>query len=105
MQALVTLNDPVYIEIANAFADRMKQKNPDSVRDQIAYGIFLATGNRQETAVEALFDLYQEADQEYQRPTVKLISSEGDNEEIAFSDPLAIIANAILNLDQVLTKE
>jgi len=92
LQALVTLNDSVYVEAAYHLALRMEKSNPAPAQ-QIDYGYELAM-NRPITFEkhEALEALYHEALQEYGP----------DNE--AKTQALQLVATAILNLDEFLTK-
>ena len=102
LQALVTLNDPVFVEISNAMANRMLKHDPSDIRQQIGYGLFLATGKMEDSDIEVLLELYNASLPLFEDSNAKLISNK---EESAFANPLAIVANAILNLDQDLNKE
>ena len=107
LQALVTLNDPVFIEIANAFARRMKQAAPDNLDAQIKYGVLAATGIQDNPGIHStLRNLYEQSVEFYRSQEVKAqFISHTEIDEPAIQDPLSVVANAILNLDQVLTKE
>ncbi len=103
LQALVTLNDPVYLEAAFAFA---KSMNLDNVEKGISMGFEKATLTEIDTAkLEVLKNLYDEALSEF--------SSDTDFEQNFMGLPerpsaklaaLTIVANAIMNLDEFLTK-
>jgi hypothetical protein len=113
LQALVTLNDPVYVEAAQALARRMvEQCGPDNAPSGIDYG-FLRTVGRpaSEGEVSRLVELY-ESELEHFR------ASPEDAEAMA-SDPvgpvpegmdaaqlaaLSVVANVLFNLDEVLMK-
>lgn len=88
LQALVTLNDPAFVELAVAFAERMRQQHEGAPREAIAWGGRLATGRDLPTAaVDELVSLYEETADE-----------SGD----AFA--MGVVANVILNLDATLSK-
>lgn len=99
LQALVTLNDPVFIEAAVALAKRV-QAAGDSLK-QLALAFELATGTRPgDDDLRDLSALHARALAEYRRDP-KLAQPLGGSPEKA---ALAVAANAILNLDLVLTK-
>jgi hypothetical protein len=101
LQALVTLNDPVYVECAVALAARMRREGGEDLRKQIVRGCELAGGVAPERkSLTALTRLHQQALERYQREPAlagKLAATPADA-------ALALVANAILNLDFTLTK-
>jgi hypothetical protein len=99
LQALVTLNDPVYIEAAAALARRMFAGG-ESVGDRIRRGWTLATGRRDasEPELQPLLVLHQTARAKLNGEIDPVL---GENAEIA---ALTVVANALLNLDLVLTR-
>jgi len=103
LQALVTLNDPVYLEAAYEFAKLM---NVENVEKGISMGFEKATLSEIEAEkLKVLKNLYDQAlvefssetqlDQNFiglpERPSAKLAA-------------LTVVANAIMNLDEFLTK-
>ncbi|MCC9656399.1 PSD1 and planctomycete cytochrome C domain-containing protein [Rhodopirellula halodulae] len=86
IQALMTLNDQTFAECAAAFAERMRDES-EAVSDQIRSGFERATCR--EPSAEELTELVQLHQQ---------------IEELKTGDPLAMVANVLLNLDEVLTK-
>jgi hypothetical protein len=100
LQALVTLNDPVYLEAATALAGRMTAGETKLER-QLAHGYELATGRP--APPEALPPLLALHDQALQK-----LAGDPNAAEALASTPkqaaLAVVANALLNLDAVLTK-
>jgi hypothetical protein len=99
LQALVTLNDPVFIEAAVALAKRVQTAGDPA--KQLAQAFELATGTRPGDAdLRDLSALHAAALAEYRRDP-KLAQPLGGTPEKA---ALAVVANAILNLDIVLTK-
>jgi hypothetical protein len=106
LQALVTLNDPVYVEAALALSKRMTYAGAD-VKKQIARGYYLASRRKIDTPkLEVLAALYEKALARYQANPALSKELLGDKQ---VPDPnaraaLAIVANALLNLDEVITK-
>lgn len=99
LQALVTLNDPVFMEAAVALATRVEKVG--DLKQQIAQAYELATGNKPSSGdIADLIALREAAFAEY-KADVKLAKPLGGTPEKA---ALAVVANAILNLDAVLTK-
>lgn len=86
LQALVTLNDSAYLDMAGAFARRMEGLSHDPAT-QIAAGYQLMLYKPIDPAkLHILLGLYKES-----AATFK-------------GDPLVVVANALLNLDEVITK-
>jgi len=102
LQALVTLNDPVYVEAAQTVARRMRDEGGATLREQVAYGFRLAaTRGPTDAELKALLALYDESMQLYRSDAGDLTASGlGSESEAA----LAAVASAILNLDVTLTK-
>lgn len=99
LQALVTLNDPTFMECAVALATRVGKAG--DLKQQITAAFELATGTTPGTAdISDLTALHDASLAEYQRDA-KLTGLLGGSPEKA---ALAVVANAILNLDSVLTK-
>jgi Protein of unknown function (DUF1553)/Protein of unknown function (DUF1549)/Planctomycete cytochrome C len=105
LQALVTLNDSVYVEASYQLARSMQQKS-NNVPQQISIGYELTTGQKitpQKLAV--LEKLYQRALNDYQGGIKKLVSNEKQpDEELPQTKALSLVANALLNLDEFVTK-
>ncbi|MSU34456.1 MAG: DUF1553 domain-containing protein [Pedosphaera sp.] len=100
LQALVTLNDPVYIEAATALANRMTTGDTRLER-RLAYGFELATGRpAPREALTPLLALHTQAMESYKRHPKEAEALAGPPDKAA----LAVVANALLNLDAVLTK-
>lgn len=113
LQALVTLNDTVFIEAAQALARRMVRETPGpELNQKIAKGLELALGraaNASETAVLAA--LYQDRLAFYKTDTKAAeamatkplgpVPAGMDQAELA---ALTTVANCILNLDEFLTR-
>lgn len=90
LQALVTLNDPAYVELAEGLADRMLARRDASPAERIAWAAEEAAGRPlPKESVDELVKLYEES-----------LAREGADERFA----LTVVANVVLNLDAVLTK-
>jgi hypothetical protein len=107
LQALVTLNDSAYIEMARSFAYRLQREVNGNVSGQIKKGFQLATGHSiSENDFSVLIRLYQNALDKFNKDENKTCEMIGLNNE--HSNPgtaaLVVVCNAILNLDEVVTK-
>jgi hypothetical protein len=112
LQALVTLNDPAFIEAAQALARRMKGEAAPALPDRLGYGLRLALVREPESReVEALAVLYQKRLTYYQdhRDEARALATDPlgplpagwDDAELA---ALTSISNVILNLDEFLSR-
>ena len=107
LQALVTLNDEAYLEAARNFAYRMQQLGGKDVRDQISKGYELVLYKPIPASKLAILEkLYQEALEGFKKDkdkTCEMIGrmNEHNNPETA---ALVVVANAMLNLDEFITK-
>ena len=107
LQALVTLNDSAYIDMARKFAYRLKKEVNGDVDGQIKRGFELATGHAiAERDLSILKDLHRNALAKFNADKDKTcemigLTNEHNNPETA---ALVVVCNAILNLDEVITK-
>ncbi len=107
LQALVTLNDEAYLEMARAFAYRMKKEGGKNARQQISKGYEIAMYKMiSASKLNVLEKLYAEALQNFRKDKDKTcemigLMNEHNNPETA---ALVVVANAMLNLDEVITK-
>src|SRR3546814_3314479 len=77
LQALVLLNDPVYVEAAEAWAQNIMEQYPNNIEKGIAESLQLITAvPPSEEKITALTDLYRESLDYYQNDTsgIKLIT-------------------------------
>jgi hypothetical protein len=107
LQALVTLNDSAYIEMARNFAYRLQKETGADISKQIKRGYQLATGHTiTENNLSVLMNLYKNALDKFSKDEEKTCEMIGINDE--HNKPgtaaLVVVANAILNLDEVVTK-
>ncbi len=112
LQAYVTLNDPVYVEAAQALGRRLVQEGGATLEQRIAYGLRLALARQPtKTEIASLVELYQSELARYKgnekaatelatSPLGALPKSLTPAEGAAWT----IIGNVILNLDGVLMK-
>lgn len=104
LQALVTLNDPVYVEAARALARRMIEEGGEDLGQRLHAGYRWALARDpgpEKLAVLRAF--YDEAASHYDdHPGDGRALAAAAEEEMA---ALTAVANVILNLDEVITKE
>jgi hypothetical protein len=101
LQAMVTLNDPVYVECAKALAKRMKAGAPGDLDASLRLGVRLATGHPATDADTAtLRKLHDDILAKYWATPADAAKLAGTPEEAS----LAAIASVILNMDSVLNK-
>ena len=111
LQALVVLNDPVYLEASQALARRMSKAGP-SPADKARYGFFLCLSRQPaDSELKGLLKLYAKT---YER----LVSDDARARELALmskAEPPAgadvaelaawtVVGNVLLNLDETLMK-
>lgn len=109
LQALVTLNDPVYVECAVNLAKRGAE-NGKTAEQQVAKIYEFAMNQRANKAKQqALVILYQEARKEFmncdscgQKLTAFLPETQRNKNDIA---ALTVVANTVMNLDGFMMKE
>jgi hypothetical protein len=109
LQALTTMNDSVYLEASRHLAWKMQEKSKDNkdVGNIINEGYKLALSKQITTErLVALKNLYAKAYQKLKNDPDKMcgINGQPDEHNNAETAALVIVANAILNLDEVITK-
>jgi len=101
LHALITLNDPVYLETSKALANRMTKEGGPNIKSQINFAYKTATQKNPTTqTTNLLADLHAKLLADYQKHPEK-------SKEIAETPQRAahtVLANTILNLDTALTK-
>jgi len=111
LQALVTLNDPVYLEAARALGRRMCGA-PGSTADRMRYGFELCLARRPTTMeLKRLLEFHQTALAHYdQRPALARAMAGTESEPPPGAEEArelagwAAIGNVLLNLDETLMK-
>lgn len=107
LQALITLNDPVYLEISVALANRMSTFDPKDIKKCIRHGYQLALGREpDDRSLQLLTDLFRSAEEElYRKDPENMYMVNFKKPNAADIMPMTVVANAILNIDEFLTKE
>jgi len=112
LQALVTLNDPVYIEAAQAMGRRLIEEQGDDLEQRIQRGFHLALA-REASAEEldVLRVVFDEALAEYELEPGEAMKMATDPRgplpegmDVADAAAMTVVCNVILNLDEFLTK-
>ncbi|HKZ36366.1 MAG TPA: DUF1553 domain-containing protein, partial [Chryseolinea sp.] len=105
LQALVTLNDSSFVVAARNFATEILKQGKNS-REQIKAGYkMMLVRDMPEKKLAVLNGLYENALEQYKKDgdaTLKLTKGETSSSQLA---AMTIVASAMLNLDEVLTKE
>ena len=106
LQALVTLNDSAYVEMARNFAYRMESEGKD-LKQEISRGYEMALYKAiSPSKLSVLVKLYDGSLQKFKKDREKTcemigVDDKHNNPETA---AMVVVANAILNLDEVITK-
>lgn len=109
LQALVTLNDPVYVQCAAALGRRMVMEVEGDAHRRAAFGFELCVA-RQPTRgeLDQLVELYRDNLAIYQRDTEAAANLIGENSapggDLAEHAAWSVVGNVLLNLDETLTK-
>ncbi|MGV3561102.1 DUF1553 domain-containing protein [Larkinella arboricola] len=105
LQALVTLNDPVYVEAAQRLAETMKLRGK-TPEQQIQSGFrMIMMRDLAPKKLAVLAKLYRNTETYYQQhpdEAKKLLTCDDATPQLA---ALTVTANTMLNLDEVITKE
>jgi hypothetical protein len=110
LQALVTLNDTVYLTAARGLAHQMIEVNGD-IANKLVKGYQLAVYKQPSPQkLQILNKLYQRAHINFTRKPEELEQFLGKSESVSADDKtqlaaLVVVANAIMNLDEFITKE
>jgi len=112
LQALVTLNDPVYIEAAQALARRIVREGGESIEDRARFGLELCLGRPAESEqVARLVELFQDRRDRYAQDidAARALATDPlgplpEGAEPAEMAAWTTVSNVLLNLDAVLTR-
>lgn len=108
LQAFVTLNDPVFVECAQALAQRILKEGSGSVEERLRWALQLCLGKpgteKQVAALRALFDSEMQNYQAHPNEAKQLAGSLPAGLEAAEAAAWTVVANVLLNLDAVLTR-
>lgn len=105
LQALTTLNDSVYIELAQHFASRIQKLGIKEKSAQINKGYELAMHHEISADKRKAFEkLYDTAFEQFKKDQKKTIATTGTENATAENAALIIVAEAMLNTDEFITK-
>jgi hypothetical protein len=108
LQALVTLNDSVYIDMATHFATRMMKEGGNDAESRITKGYEIMLYKKiSPQKLQVLLNLYKQAYDEYKKDESKAIiftGSDKTDKQVVDKAAMKVVANAMLNLDEVITK-
>jgi hypothetical protein len=112
LQALVTLNDPVYVEAAQSLARRIVKDGGDTTASRLTHGFRLClTRLPSERELARLVQLFEEARSDYadQPEEAKLLATDPLGPVPEGADPVdlaawTLVGNVLLNLDETLAR-
>ncbi len=109
LQALATLNDPVFVEAARALADRMMAEAGGDAAARVTYGHRLCTARRPaEADLAALLAFHERERARFSREPESakaLLAEDAGKPEATERAALTMVANVLLSLDATLTRE
>lgn len=107
LQALTSLNDSAYLDMARHFAYRIEREEVGNIRQKISKGYEMMLFKQiPEAKLNVLVDLYNKAliefkaDKEKTCEMIGLMNEHNDPQTAA----MVVVANAMLNLDEIVTK-
>lgn len=108
LQALVTLNDSAYLDMARHFAYRIRKESGADIRKQISKGYEMMLYKPILPAkLDVFAGLYATALNEFKKDPQKAVEMiggmNGENNDASIA-ALIVVTNAMLNLDEVVTK-
>ena len=111
LQAFVTLNDPVFVEAAQALADRVLREGGESVESRLRWGLQLVTARpAEDRQIAVMKQLLEEGLERFRREPgaarqmVPQSNKAASDAEVIERAAWTVLANVLLNLDAVLTK-
>jgi hypothetical protein len=112
LQALNTLNDPAFVEAAQALARRVAAKTDFDLRHRVIYAFRLCLARQpQDPEVDRLLQLYEKEFAHYRadrKAAEKMATSElgkpPEGLDISELAAWTVVANVLLNLDEMITK-
>lgn len=107
LQALATLNDNAFIEMARHFAKRMEKEGGKTIPEQISKGYEIAMYHPiTKEKLAPLEQLYNDALKEFEKDKDKACEmiNEGNNKSDPSKAAMVVVANAMMNLDEFVTK-
>ena len=107
LQALTTLNDSAYLVMSRHFAEQMQRSSKGDVKSEIKNGYeAMMYKNIPENKLDVLMELYNASLDKFKtdQKAAKEILGENEKSVAPESAALAVVANAMLNLDEWLNK-
>ena len=112
LQALVTLNDPVFVEAAQGLARRIVRSGEDEARARAKRGFRIALARppteREALRVEALYsselEHYRERPEEARKMACEPRGPPPEGVDVAELAAWTVVANVLMNLDEFLTR-
>jgi len=112
LQALVTLNDPVYVEASQGLARRIARDGGDSSEDRATYALRLCLArNPRDGEISALCNLYQTASthladkpEDAKRLATEPIGPAAEGDDPTELAAWTVVSNALMNLDEFLMR-
>jgi len=108
LQALVTLNDEAYLDMARQFAWKLERSHKDNAAEQVKTAYEMATGHSIEArTLASLMHLYKTALKQFetkQEDACEMAGGNSNKYNTANTAALVVVTNSILNLDEVITK-
>ncbi|MDE0737896.1 MAG: DUF1553 domain-containing protein [Planctomycetota bacterium] len=112
LQALVTLNDPVYVEAAQALARRLLTEGGAGAADKAAFGFRLVLsrppGEKEKKLLVDLFDesrkLFASSPVEAKKMATSYAGAAPEGADLADLAAWAVVGNVLLNLDETIAR-
>jgi hypothetical protein len=106
LQALTTLNDPVFFEAADALAKRVIDEAGPTPANRAALAFRLCTGHRAKPGeVTSIVRNYESQLQDFRQHPDLVAKVAGHTAKDADTAAWIMVSNALLNLDETITKE
>jgi len=106
LQALTTLNDPVFVEAAGALAKRVIDEAGPAPENRAALAFRLCTGRKPKpNELTAIVQNYESQREGFERHPERAAKVAGAGAKDADMAAWIMVSNAILNLDETVTKE
>jgi Protein of unknown function (DUF1553). len=107
LQALVTMNDPVFVEAAQALGKRIASANGSST-EKMRYGFRLCLARQpRPTEMKRLVSFYEQAKADYIAKPEKakeMAGAKSEKSDIAELAAWTAVGNVLLNLDETLMR-
>ncbi len=112
LQALVTLNDPVYVEAAQALAGRIATEGGSTPGERVGYGFRLvlarSPAEKEKVLLVKLFEdssrLFAASPAEAKKMATSYLGKAPEGVELADLAAWAVVGNVLLNLDETIAR-